>query len=106
MTLQDQIRLHKELSKKIEELEEQKKALGFEILQKMESNTLQIPGFIVRRINRLSIKLSIDEARAFNAIKLEEIVDKDKIKALYNSGHTIHGVSEIQYIQISEKSLD
>jgi hypothetical protein len=104
MDLEEQIKLHKALSKKIEEMEEQKKALGLAIMQQMQSKTLQIPGFVVRCFNRLSIKLSIEEARSLNAIKLEEIVDKDKIKTLYNSGQLIKGVSEIQYIQITEKN--
>jgi hypothetical protein len=32
---------------------------------------------------RLSIKLSLKKARALNATKIEETVDKDKIKVLY-----------------------
>jgi hypothetical protein len=102
MTLQDQIRLHKELSKKIEEMEEQKRQLGIAILQQMQSKTLQVPGFFVRHCSRLSIKLTLEEARSFNAIKLEETVDKDKVKALYNGGNNIDGVSEIHYIQVQE----
>ncbi len=104
MDLEDQIKLHKELSKKIEEMEDQKRVLGLAIMQQMQSKTLRIPGFLVRCCSRLSIKLSIEEARSLNAIKLEELIDKDKIKALYNSGQSINGVSEIQYIQISEQS--
>lgn len=102
MDLEDQIKLHKALSKKIEEMEEEKKALGLAIMKQMENKKLCIPGFIVRCYSRLSIKLSLDEARSLNAVKLEEVVDKDKIKTLYNSGQSINGVSEIQYIQISE----
>lgn len=101
MNLHEQVKLHKELSKKIEELEEQKKALSLAIMQQMQDKVLLLDNFIVRRYNRLSIKTSIEEARAFNAVKLEETVDKDKIKALYNNGHPISGVSEIQYIQVS-----
>ncbi len=104
MDLEDQIKLHKELSKKIEEMEDQKRVLGLAIMQQMQSKTLRIPGFLVRCCSRLSIKLSIEEARSLNAIKLEELIDKDKIKALYNSGQSINGVSEIHYIQISEQS--
>lgn len=101
MNLQNQIKLHKELSKKIDELENEKKTLGLAIMHQMQGKTLTVPGFIVRRYSRLSIKLSIAEARSYNAVKLEETVDKDKIKALCNNGQAIHGVSEIQYIQIS-----
>lgn len=106
MNLEEQVRLHKELSKKIDELESQKKDLGIAILQQMSDKTLKFPGLIVRRIDRLSIKLTIEQARALNAIKLEESVDKDKIKVLYNSGQTIDGVCELQYIQITSTPND
>jgi hypothetical protein len=104
MDLEDQIKLHKALSKKIGEMEEEKKALGLAIMQQMQSKTLRIPGFIVRCCNRLSIKLSLEEARSLNAVKLEEVVDKDKIKDLYHSGQSINGVSEIYYVQVTEQS--
>lgn len=42
MNLEEQIRLHKEISQKIEELEEQKKALGQTIMQAMSSKSLQV----------------------------------------------------------------
>lgn len=103
MDIEDQIKLHKEISKKIDELEDQKKELGVFIMQKMESKTIQVPGYQVRCCSRLSIKLSIEEARSYNAVKFEEMVDKDKIKDLYNSGQTISGVSENYYIVISEQ---
>lgn len=101
MNLEDQIRLYKDLSKKIEELEEQKKALSLTIMQAMPAKTLKIAGFVVRCCSRLNIKLTIEEARNFNAVKLEETVDRDKIKALCKDGQLIKGVSEIKYIQIS-----
>lgn len=101
MNLFEQVKLHKEISKKIEELEAQKKELGIKIMEQMTSPVLQLPGYHVKRLNRLSIKLSIENARALNAIILEEAVDKDKIKALYKSGQQIDGVSEISYIQVS-----
>ena len=101
MDLKEQIKLHKELSKKIEELESQRKALSLAIMQQMQSKTLRLEGFLVRCCSRLSIKISIEEARSLQAVKLEETIDRDKIKALYNSGQTIQGVSELRYIQIS-----
>lgn len=102
MNLEEQIKLHKQISKQIEELEEKKRMLGLAIMQQMQNKILHIPGFIVRKFSRLLIKTSITEARSLNAIKMEEVVDKDKIKSLYNSGHPINGISETIYIQISE----
>ena len=101
MEIEEKIRLHKELSKKIHELEEQKKAIGLEIMEKMESKTLEVPGYLVRKYSRLFIKTTLDEARVLDAIKLEEVVDKDKIKTLYLAGQ-VNGISEIQYIQVME----
>lgn len=99
--LEDQIRLHKTISQKIDELEKKKKTLSFEIMQQMQSKTLQLGGFIVRRISRIQINLSLEEARILDAVKWEESVDKNKVKALYQSGQSIQGVKEIEYIQIS-----
>ncbi|MBA3957570.1 MAG: hypothetical protein H0X51_04135 [Parachlamydiaceae bacterium] len=103
MTLEEQVKLYKELAKKIEAMEEQKRALGQSIMQQMQNKILKVPGFLVRFCSRLSIKLPLEEARLINAVKLEEVVDKDKIKALYNNGQTINGVSEIRYIQVVEQ---
>lgn len=82
MDLEDQVRLHKELSKKIEELESKRKDLGAAIMQQMSGKIMYVPGFVVRCYNRICIKLSIEEGRSLNAIKLEESVDKEKIKTL------------------------
>ena len=101
MNLEEQVKLHKELSLQIEALEEQKKVLGLSIMQAMTDKTLKVPGYLVRCFNRLSIKLSLEEARSLNAVKFEETVDKDKIKALCKDGQLINGVSEIKYIQVS-----
>jgi hypothetical protein len=103
MNLEDQVALYKDLSKKIEGMEEQKRQLGAAIMQKMESKTLRVTGFVVRSCSRLSIKVPLDQARLLDAIKLEETVDKEKIKALYNSGKLIDGISEIHYIQVQEQ---
>ena len=106
MTLEDQIRLHKALTLQIEQLEVQRKQLGLSILQAMPNNSLQFGNFYIRRCSRLSIKLSLEEARALQATKLEETVDKDKIKTLHRSGQSIKGVYETEYISItSQKSF-
>lgn len=105
MNLQDQIQQHKELSIRIEELEEQKKLLGLMIMQSMTGKLLQLGPYIVKRCSRLSITTPLEIARPLNAIKMEEIVDKDAIKALYNSGIPISGVKQVNYIQVSLKQI-
>lgn len=101
MNLQEQIKAHKEISRKIEQLELEKKALGIAIMQQMQGKSLKVADYLVKRFMRLSFKVSIEEARALNATKMEEIVDKDKLKVLYQHNPTIPGVSEVHYIQIS-----
>lgn len=101
MNLEEQIRLHKEISQKIEELEQQKRALSVSIMRQMTDKTLRLGNYLVRKCTRLSIKLTIEEAKALGATKLEEMIDKEKIKALYQKSKTIPGVTEIEYIQVS-----
>lgn len=100
MNLEEQVQLHKEISLKIEQLEEQKKTLGQSILQAMQGKSMKFGSYVVKRIQRLSISTTIEQARTLNAIKTEEVVDKEKIKVLYNSEKSIPGVKEIEYIQI------
>lgn len=101
--IEAQVKAYKELGDAINALEEEKKEIGQAIMQQMQGKSMQIAQYTVRKISRLSIKLSIDEARSFDAIKLEETVDKDKIKTLYHNGQQIQGVSEIEYIQITSR---
>lgn len=74
--------------------------MSFTILQKIKEKTVKIAGYTVRPFTRLSIKLSLEEARQMNAVMMQEVVDRKKIKALYQSGQVMAGVSEIKGIQI------
>lgn len=100
LPLEEQVRLHKELSEKIEELETLKKTLGQSILKKMTTKSLQVGNYLVKQYTRLSITTTPDEARFYNAVKLEEVVDKEKIKALFKSGTLIPNVKMCEYIVI------
>jgi hypothetical protein len=103
MTLEDKVNVYKELSRTIEELENQKKGLVQEILQLIpkETKTVCVLDYQVKRMSRFSIKTSLESARAFGAVKVEEVVDKKKIKQLIEQGQFIPDVSEIHYIQVS-----
>lgn len=103
MSLEDQIKNYKEISLAIAALEEQKKALGAAILAQMTGKSYQTPDYIVRKVERLSFSVAIEDARQYQATKMEETVDKDKIKALYLAGHSIPGITEVKYVQVSEK---
>jgi hypothetical protein len=100
-TLEDLVRMHKEKSFKIQELELEKKALGVLILRQMTGKKLDVSDYTVRRYGKLSIKLTLEQARLYDAVKMEEIIDRDRIKELHEKGEKIEGVSEIEYITVS-----
>lgn len=103
MTIEEKIQLYKSLGKQIEELEEQKKLLAKEILQAIPQDTkmVRIADYNVRRISRLSIKISLENARLLDAVKMEEVIDKDRIKELYEKGHELPDVSEYSILNIA-----
>ena len=68
----------------------------------MTTKTLYLGPYHVARCSRLSIKLTLEEARVLNILKIQETIDKDKVKLLHKSGKIIPGVSETHYIQIFE----
>jgi hypothetical protein len=67
----------------------------------MPEKTLKTADYLVRCYQRLNIKTSLEEARLFDATKMMETVDKDKIKQLHELGEAVPGISEIHYIQVS-----
>ncbi len=103
MELEQKIERYKELGQRIAELEMQKKALVAEILQSIpkESKSIQVSGHTVKRVRRLSIRTSLEAAKLFEAVKIQEVVDKAKIKRLYEQGQAIPDVTEVEYIQVS-----
>ena len=102
MTLEEKVSAYKELRSKIEELESQKKIIAAEILQLIpqETKAVQVSGSTVRRISRLSIKISIENAKILDAVKMLEVVDREKIKKLFERGDDIPDVEEIHSIQV------
>jgi len=106
--LEEKIKDYKELKEKLEELEEKRKALASELLNLMpkETKTIRVLDHLVKRMTRLSIRISLDQAREIGAVKMEEVVDKEKVKELFELGHSIPDVSEIQYLQVSTKVVN
>lgn len=98
----DKVHAYKQIQRSIEELEAQKKLLGEEILELMPNDlsTVHLSAYRVQRVNRLSIRISVKDAEAFEAVKTEKVVDREKIKQLFKQGENIPGVSEINYIQV------
>ncbi len=103
MVLEEKIAAYKDLGKRIDELEQQKKVLVAEILQFIpkESKTIHVGGYCVKRVRRLSIRTSLETAKLFNAVKLEEVIDKNQLKKLYEQGQQVPDVTEYEFIQVS-----
>ena len=104
--IEEKVRRYKELQRQIDELEAEKKELVSQVLLLMPegSNSLRVAEYQVRRMTRLSIKTSLDQAREFDAVKVEEVVDKDKLKKLFELGHPIPEISQTQFIQVAAAS--
>ena len=102
MSLEEKIARYVELRQQIEEMENQKKALVAEVLELIpkETPTASIPGYRIKRASMLSIKTSLNSARQLGAVKMKEIVDKEKIKKLYQEGLNPPDVSELHFIQV------
>lgn len=105
MLLEEKVFKYKKLQDQIRQLEEEKQKLQHEILEAFpkEESAIHVAGFEVKRYSRFSIKTSIEDARAFDATKFEEIIDKEKIKKLVKSGLFISDVSETSYFMIRSK---
>ena len=106
-SIEEKVKVYKTLTEKIEELEAQKKILAFDILNRMpqEAKSMYVADFQVRRIVRLNIKTSLEAAQSLDAVQWKEVVDKEKIKSLYELGHPVPDVTEIQYIQVSKRPV-
>jgi len=102
MEIEELVTAYKEIAFKIEELEKAKKVLSQSIMKEMTTKTVQVGNYMVRRYSRLSVRVSLENARVLDAIKIEETVDKDRIKEIYQQGQPIEGVSEIQYVTVSK----
>jgi hypothetical protein len=104
MLIEDLVKEYKELSAQITALEEKRKAIGKKILPLMPAKKYQVDQWVVRIQSRLSIKTTIEEAKQLGLSKLEEVVDKDKIKELVALGHAIPNVSMFEYVTVSSSA--
>lgn len=102
MILQNKVDRYIELRTQIEELERQKKELSAEILELIPKDTanIHLPNCRVKRASLLSIRISLENAKQFGAIRMKEVVDRDKIKELYKAGQNLPDVSEVHYVQV------
>ena len=102
--LEAKLKQYREIAEQIKMLEEKKKGLSQEILALMPEGMkqLQISGLKVIRQQRISFKTTIEEADRFAAVKTDIVVDKVKLKVLYESGQQIPGVSCTEYVLVKE----
>lgn len=102
-SLEEKVVAYKKIVQQIAELEEKKKELSLSILEQMETKSTIVSGYVVRRYERLNISTDLTQARAWQATKMQEVADKDKLKQLHQEGHDIPGISKSEYIQVSSK---
>lgn len=102
MSLETKIAKYVELRQQLEELENQKKALVAEVLELLpqEAPIVSIPGYRIKRASLLTIKTSLEAAKQLGAVKMKEMIDKEKIKKLYLEGHNPPDVTEVHFIQV------
>ena len=103
MNFDEKVKYCKQLTQEIADLEVRRKTLLQEILQEMpkDKNAVVSGTYKVMRYRRFVIKTTIEEARAYDAVSLEEVVNKDRLKKLHIMGHLIPNVSQYEYIAIS-----
>lgn len=109
MDLEEKIIAYKTLCQQIDELEKKKRELSQEILAEMPSKKMAVAGFRAYRYTRLAIATPLELARTLGATKMQEQVDREKIKELFLLGQTIEGVRNIDYLVVRaavEKSVE
>ena len=95
MSFEEKVKEHKEISLKIRKLEEERKLLSQELLMLMPKNMRVVTAgdYQVKRFSRITFKTTVEEARTFDAVRMEEGVDKDRLKHLPTMGHPIPGLT-------------
>jgi hypothetical protein len=101
MSLEEKMTTYREICQQIRKLEQEKKVLAQDILKEMPSKKMIFADYIARSYKRLSIRISIEQARILDATKMVEQVDKDRVKEIHSSGAIIEGVKEISYLIVT-----
>lgn len=104
--LEKKLGRYRYLSDQIRLLEQEKKELSQELLQNYPAPTAKFhtPQFSVSRHSRISITTTVEHARDFHATKIEEIVDKEKLKSLHLQGLLIPGITVSEYLLVKAKT--
>ncbi len=104
MSLEEKVLKYKQIQNEIKRLETEKEIVYEEILHSFQQDEKELfsESFRVRKYVRLSIKTTVEEAKAFGATKVEELVDKDKIKEIIHSGVLVPNVTETNYFLVQK----
>ncbi len=102
--LEEKILRYKQIQEQVKKLEEEKQHVYKEILQSFPQEETEIfsERYRVKRYSRMTIKTTVEEARVFQATRIEEIIDKEKIKELVQSGILVPNVTEASYFFIHD----
>lgn len=104
MDLAEKIATYKQLIRQIGILEEEKRKISQEIIAEMPEKRFESAEFKAIRYQRLSIRPPLELARLLHATRMEEQVDKEKIKQIFHSGVHIEGVEMRSYLLVSAKN--
>lgn len=104
MDLAEKIAVYRQLIEQIEMLDQQKQKISQEILAEMSDKKFETAEFKAIRYQRLSMRPSLELARQLDATKMEEQIDKEKIKQLFHAGIPIEGVEMRAYLVVSAKN--
>lgn len=105
MDVEKKVKAYHEITREIARLEARKKELSIEILTLLPEDKKSLPfgEYIVKKFQTFSIKTTLENARLFDAVKTEEVVDRAKIKSLFRQGCKIPDVTANYYIQVTRK---
>lgn len=104
-SFEELVQAYRAIALEIKKLEEKKKELSLSIMQQMPTKTLNLEECTVRVYERTTIGTSLEEARLFSATKMEEVVDKEKVKKMHEEGVAIPGISHSKFIQVAAKKV-
>lgn len=100
--LEEKVQAYRALTQQIAALEAEKKKLGEEIIALIPGKCVQLAGCKVWHMQRLNFKTSLEVAKELGATKMQEVLDKKRLKELLEDGHDIPDVSTLHYVQITQ----
>jgi len=104
MDFEELCKAYLEITRKIDELTEQKDELKHRILAAMPTKTATTAQYKVTKVRQILVKTNLECARNLGYTVMREQVDKETIRKLYSEGVSIPDIEQIEYVKITEKS--